>query len=124
MDPMGDKADDKSNPESEKPATQVLGPQPPGVILKPSFVVDEDFIPPPTPPPAPAPEDEPTRWQRARAIVAMKGFYPPDGLRPKSISIRMVTDRINKLEEFQENKVSHDTVRLADIEIKAAALKK
>jgi hypothetical protein len=63
-------------------------------------------------------ETEHTRWQRDRTIEAMKTLLPPDGIRPKGMSIKGLTDRINKLEEFQENKVSEDTVRLADTEIK------
>jgi hypothetical protein len=69
----------------------------------------------------PAPERaEATRWQRERAKAAMKTLYPPHGIHPEGVSIQAVTNRINRLEDFQEDKVSHDTVRLADIEIKTA----
>jgi hypothetical protein len=70
---------------------------------------------------------EPTRYQRDRTIEAMKTLFPPDGIRPRGrdMSIRRVTEKINKLSEFSEGKVSEDTVRLADKEIKAmAAMKK
>jgi len=53
----------------------------------------------------------------------MKEFYSPHGIRPTSVSIQALTDRINRHKEFQGNQVSHDTVRLADIEIKAAPQK-
>jgi hypothetical protein len=68
-------------------------------------------------------EAEHTRWQRDRTIEAMKTLLPPDGIRPKGMSIKKLTDRINKLSEFKEDKVSEDTVRLAHIEIKAALKK-
>jgi hypothetical protein len=60
-----------------------------------------------------------TRWQRDRVIAAMKEFYSPHGIRPNGVSIKRLTDRINRLSEFKENQVSEDTVRLADSEIKA-----
>jgi len=66
---------------------------------------------------------EHTRYQRDRTIAAMKTHYPEDGIRPRGMSIKKLTDRINKLPEFQEGKVSEDTVRLADREIKAALKK-
>ena len=86
----------------------------------------------PEPEPEPGPESElakaeHTRWQRDRTIAAIKELHPPHGIRPKGTSIQALTNRINKLQEFQGNKVSDDTVRLADKEIKAeieAALKK
>jgi len=53
----------------------------------------------------------------------MKTIYSPDGSRPKGVSIAVLTKRINKLPEFKEDKVSEDTVRLADLEIKAALKK-
>jgi hypothetical protein len=62
---------------------------------------------------------EHTRWQRDRVIAVMKEFYSPHGIRPKGVSIKRLTDRINRLSEFKENRVSEDTVRLADFEIKA-----
>jgi hypothetical protein len=71
----------------------------------------------------PEPEPEHTRWQRDRTIEAMKALHPPYGIRPKGTSIQALTNRINKLPEFQGNQVSDDTVRLADIEIKAALKK-
>jgi hypothetical protein len=88
--------------------------------------------PEPEPEPEPGPESElakaeHTRWQRDRTIAAIKELHPPHGIRPKGTSIQALTNRINKLQEFQGNKVSDDTVRLADKEIKAeieAALKK
>jgi|SRR5262249_5069424 len=79
----------------------------------------------PQPEPVPPPEAEretakaeTTRWQREPVIAAIKKLYPPDGVRPKGISIAMLTKRINKEPEFQDRTVSEDTVRLADIEIK------
>jgi hypothetical protein len=50
----------------------------------------------------------------------IKTLYPPDGIRPKGVSIAMLTNRINKRPEFKAGEVSEDTVRLADKEIKAA----
>jgi hypothetical protein len=78
----------------------------------------------PKPEPKPEPESElakaeHTRWQRDRTIEAIKALHPPDGIRPKGTSIQALTNRINKLPDFQENRVSPDTVRLADIEITA-----
>src|SRR5262249_16384833 len=73
----------------------------------------EESMPEPEPELAKA---EHTRWQRDRTIAAMKTIYPPHGIRPKGTSIQALTNRINKLPEFKENKVSDDTVRLADIE--------
>jgi hypothetical protein len=70
--------------------------------------------------PTPAAEPEHTRGQRTRAVAAMKAIYSPHGIRPEGVSIKKLTDRINRLPEFKEDKVSEDTVRLADIEIKAA----
>jgi hypothetical protein len=63
---------------------------------------------------------ESTRWQRDRTIEAIRSLYPPDGIHPKGVSIASLTKRINKLPEFKGDEVSEDTVRLADIEIKAA----
>ena len=60
-----------------------------------------------------------TRPQRDRVIRAIKSHYPPDGIRPKGVSIKALTERINRLSEFEDGDVSEDTVRLADIEIKA-----
>jgi hypothetical protein len=70
-----------------------------------------------------AAETETTRWQREPVIATMKKLYPPDGIRSKGISIAVLTTRINREPEFQGKKVSEDTVRLADIEIKAALKK-
>ena len=75
--------------------------------------------------PATAPEHElaraePTRWQRDRTIEAIKTLYPPDGIRPKGVSIAMLTNRINKLPEFKENQISEDTVGRALADIKVA----
>lgn len=113
-----------------------------GGELKPAARVEESM-----PEPAPAVEPEPAplspqvepeppsplepelakaeyaRWQLDPAIKAMKSFYPPDGIRPKSVSIAKLTERINKLPEFKSREVSEDTVRRADIEIKAARKK-
>ena len=50
----------------------------------------------------------------------MKSIFPPDGIRPKGMSIARLTKRINKLPEFKDQKVSEDTVGRADIEIKTA----
>ena len=61
---------------------------------------------------------EPTRWQRDRTIKAIKSLYPPDGIRPKGVSIAALTKRINKLPEFKGGEVSEDTVRRAASEIK------
>ena len=76
--------------------------------------------PPPKPELAKA---EPTRGQRDRTIEAIKSFYPPDGIRPKGVSIAALTRRINKLSEFKDDEVSEDTVGRADNEIKAARKK-
>lgn len=65
-------------------------------------------------------EEPPTRWKRDRTIIAMKGLHPPHGIRPPGVSIRQLTKRINKLPEFKDETVSEDTVRNAEIEIKAA----
>jgi hypothetical protein len=73
--------------------------------------------PPPKPELAKA---ESIRWQRDRAINAIKTLHPPDGIRPKTVSIAALTERINKLTEFKADKVSADTVGRADIEIKEA----
>ena len=54
---------------------------------------------------------------------AIKSFYPPDGIRPKGVSIAALTRRINKLPEFKDDEVSEDTVGRADNEIKAARKK-
>jgi hypothetical protein len=66
----------------------------------------------------PEPEPEYTRWQRDRTIEAIKTLHPPHGIRPKGTSIQALTNRINKLPEFQGNQVSDDTVgrALKDIE--------
>ena len=75
-------------------------------------------------PPEPKPtEVERTRWQRDDVIRAMKTLYPPDGIRPRGVSIAAVTKRIKTLPEFKEKQVSEDTVRLADLEIKVARKK-
>jgi hypothetical protein len=66
---------------------------------------------------------EPTRWQRDRTINAIKSLHPPNGIRPKSVSIAALTQRINKLPEFKGDEVSEDTVRRADVEIKACRKK-
>jgi hypothetical protein len=78
----------------------------------------------PEPPEPELAKAEPTRWQRDRTINAIKSFYPPDGIRPKGVSIAALTKRINKLLEFKGGEVSEDTVRLADIEIKEAKARK
>jgi hypothetical protein len=66
---------------------------------------------------------EPTRWQRDRVIVALKRLLPPDGLRPKGRSVQWVTDKLNELSEFKDNKVSPDTVDRALKEIEASPKK-
>jgi hypothetical protein len=68
-------------------------------------------------------EAEPTRWQRDRTIAAIKTLHPPDGIRPKGVSIAALTNRINKLPEFKENQISEDTVGRALEDIKAALKK-
>jgi hypothetical protein len=71
---------------------------------------EESMLPPPKPELAKA---EPTRRQRDRTIEAIKSFYPPDGLRPKGVSIAALTKRINKLPEIKDSEVgevSEDTV--------------
>jgi hypothetical protein len=68
-------------------------------------------------------EVEPTRWQRDRTIEAIKTLHPPDGIRPKGVSIATLTNRINKLPEFKENQISEDTVGRALEDIKAARKK-
>jgi hypothetical protein len=65
-----------------------------------------------------------TRWQRDRTINAIKALHPPNGIRPKSVSIAALTKRINKLSEFKTSEVSEDTVWRADKEIKKAHRKK
>jgi len=74
-------------------------------------------------PAASAPKTETPRWAREPVIAKMKEFYPPDGIRPKGVSIAALTKRINRQPEFQGNPVIEDTVRLADFEIKAALKK-
>jgi hypothetical protein len=66
---------------------------------------------------------ESTRGQREPAIVVMKRFYPPDGRRPRGVSIAALTKRINREPEFKDRNVSEDTVRLADFDIKGALKK-
>jgi hypothetical protein len=73
-------------------------------------------------PAASAPKTETPRWAREPVIAKMKEFYPPDGIRPKGVSIAALTKRINRQPEFQGSPVI-DTVRLADFEIKAALKK-
>src|SRR5262249_20132152 len=63
---------------------------------------------------------EHTRWQRDRVIEAIKALLPLDGSRPKGMSIQALTNRINRLPEFQGNQVSDDTVGRALEEIEAA----
>jgi hypothetical protein len=74
-------------------------------------------------PTAPEAKAEPTRGQRDRTINAIKSLYPPDGIRPKDVSIAALTRRINKLPDFETDEVSEDTVGRADREIKAARKK-
>jgi hypothetical protein len=69
-------------------------------------------------------EAETTQWQREPVIVVMKKYYPPNGVRPKGTSIRMVTERINREPEFRDKNVSEDTVLRADKKIKADLRKK
>ena len=70
--------------------------------------------------PVPATSQPKPRWAREPVIRKMKEFYPPDGIRPKHVSIAALTKRINGQPEFGGNPVSEDTVRLADLEIKDA----
>jgi transposase-like protein len=67
------------------------------------------------------PKTEHTRWQLDRTIVAIRALHSPHGIPPQGTSIRKLTNRLNKLQEFKEDEVSHDTVRRAVIEIKAEA---
>jgi hypothetical protein len=60
-----------------------------------------------------AAEVESTQWQRARTIEAIKTLLPPDGVPPKGTSIRALTERINELPEFKDNRVGEDTVERA-----------
>jgi len=74
-------------------------------------------------PPPPEPQlvrAKPTHWQRDRTIEAIKTLHPPDGIRPKGVSITALTNRINKLPQFKENRVSEDTVGRALKDIKTA----
>jgi hypothetical protein len=48
------------------------------------------------------------KLQRARTIEAIKTLLPPDGT-----SIRALTERINELPEFKDNRVGEDTVERA-----------
>jgi hypothetical protein len=108
--------------------------EPPRVEPEPLPPLEPEPAPPTEPPrvePEPLPPPEPelvkaehTRWQRDRTIEAIRSLYPPDGIRPKGVSIAALTKRINKLLEFKGGDVSEDTVRLADIEIKAAKARK
>jgi hypothetical protein len=66
---------------------------------------------------------ETTRWQREPVIAVIKRFYPPDGVRPKGVSIKALTDRINREPEFRDKQVSEDTVDRADKEIRAVLKK-
>ena len=76
------------------------------------------------PPPSCWPRPSPHGAQRDRTINAIKSLYPPDGIHPKSVSIAALTRRINKLPEFEDDKVSEDTVGRAAIEIKEAKARK
>ena len=67
----------------------------------------------------PAEAVEATQYQRVRTVAALKELYPPDGTRQKGVSIKMVTERINKLPQFKTVPVSEDTVRRAFRDIKA-----
>src|SRR5262249_12802497 len=70
-----------------------------------------------------AAETETTRWARDPVIAVAKRLFPPDGRRPKSMSIRRLTIRFNKELEFKENTVSEDTVDRAFKDIEAALQK-
>src|SRR6476660_4914294 len=52
---------------------------------------------------------ESTRWQLDPTIEAIKSIYPPDGIRPKGVSIAMLTKSVNRLSEFEDHNVSEDT---------------
>jgi hypothetical protein len=78
----------------------------------------------PEPPPKPKrAKAASTRWQREHTIEVIKMLLPPDGIRPKGVSIATLTNRINKFPEFKENRVSEDTVGRALKDIKAARKK-
>lgn len=108
------------------PAAPAEPPPEPAIAETGEILATVGQAPKPAPPTELPPPDselaraEPTRWQRDRTIEAIKALHPPDGIRPKGVSIATLTIRINKLPEFKENRVSEDTVRLADMEIKAA----
>ena len=94
----------------------------------PAARAEAELAPARKPAPAPLssqvePEPESTRWQRDRTIAAIKTLHPPDGIRPKGVSIAALTNRINKLPEFKENQISEDTVGRALEDIKAALKK-
>jgi hypothetical protein len=68
-------------------------------------------------------ETETTRWARELVIAVAKRHFPPEGKRPKGVSIASLTKRFNKEPEFKENKVSEDTVDRAFKDIEAARQK-
>jgi hypothetical protein len=68
-------------------------------------------------------ETETTRWAREPVIAVAKRLFPPDGKRPKGMSISRLTKRFNKEPEFKENEVSEDTVDRAFKDIEAALQK-
>jgi hypothetical protein len=61
---------------------------------------------------------EHTRWQRDRAIKAVKQFLHPDGKRPKGVSIEHLLKRLNKLPEFEQRPLSASTLERAIKDIK------
>jgi hypothetical protein len=67
-------------------------------------------------------ETEPTRRQRDRLFPVLETLTP-GGVRPKGMSIKGLTDRINKLPEFKDDKVSEDTVGRALRGMRAAVKK-
>jgi hypothetical protein len=71
-----------------------------------------------------AAEAEATRPRPKRdPLISVLETLAPAGVHPKGMSIRRLTDRINKLPEFKENQVSDDTVGRALKDMKAAVKK-
>jgi hypothetical protein len=106
--------------ESMPEPAPAVEPAPPTEPKQPAPAPSSPHVEPEPPPEPERARAEPTRWQRDRTIEVIKTLYPPDGIRPKGVSIAMLTNRINKRPEFKAGEVSEDTVRLADKEIKAA----
>jgi hypothetical protein len=92
-------------------------------VGEPAAVADAAESLPAEPPVAVDDDIGSTRGQREPAIVVMKRFYPPNGVRPRGVSIAALTKRINREPEFKDRNVSEDTVRLADFDVKGALKK-